>query len=64
MKKGVLYSLPASHLTVRLLQGHGTEKKAFPIFGSIVVNGCAPVLAKSRVVAALKKVDFPAEGLP
>jgi hypothetical protein len=40
------------------------EKKAFPILGLMVVNGCAPVLARSSVVAALKKVDFPADGLP
>ena len=34
------------------------------MFGSIVVKGWAPVLAKSSVVAALKNVDFPALGLP
>ena len=40
------------------------EKKALPMLGSIVVNGCSPVLAKSNLVQALKNVDFPADGLP
>ena len=34
------------------------------MFGSMVVKGCAPVLAMSSVVHALKNVDLPAEGLP
>ena len=34
------------------------------MLGSIVVKGCAPVLAWSKLVAALKKVDLPADGLP
>lgn len=34
------------------------------MFGSIVVNGWAAILAQFCLVAALKKVDLPADGFP
>ena len=34
------------------------------MFGSIVVKGWAAILAEFCWVAALKKVDFPADGFP
>lgn len=59
-----LWPYSASHLWFQWKHGQGIAYNAWPMFGSIVVNGWAPILAVVWWVAALKNVDFPADGFP
>jgi hypothetical protein len=51
------------HVSSNSGAAQGTRTYASPTLGSIVVNGYAPS-GTSFIVAALKNVDFPTEGLP
>ncbi|GIX65182.1 cleavage and polyadenylation specificity factor subunit 3 [Babesia caballi] len=53
-----------AHFTLYFTQGQSVVKKATPWLGSMVVKGCAAVLALGFTQTALKNVDFPEEGLP